>query len=164
MSLEALQGRVPRHSSQLASEDLILIQPENRANTGLRDLARSPVTPNSGTAGSPLQICLLPLCPHPAISLKDTGKTEHVHACHDQPSHFNCIPNHGLSNLPHVLLTPALLAGNLLSHRMCWCFPVLQNLPSILQVLPVTNFPSIFSTLTVQWFKPTSYNLFFLSC
>lgn len=125
--LEASEGRVPRHSSQLASEQLILLQPENRANAGLRDLTRPPAAPNSVTVGSPVQICLLPLCPDPAISLKETGKTEHDHTCHDQPSHFNCIANHGLSDLP--LLTPAALAGNLLSHRMSWCLLSSRNCP-----------------------------------
>ena len=147
-SLEASQCRVPRHSSQLASEHLILLQPENRANVGLRGLTRPLATPNSVTVGSPLQICLLPLCPDPAISLKTTGKTEHSRACHGQPSHFNHSPNHGLSDLPHVLLTPALLAENLLFHRMSWCLLSSRNYPQFCRSFQLSiSLPSSVHTL-----------------
>lgn len=146
-SLEASQGRVPRHSSQLASEHLILLQPENGANTGLGDLARPPATPKSATVRSPVQIFLLPLCPDPAISLKEAGKIEHADACHGQPSHFNRVPNQGLSDLPCVLLTPALLAANLLSHSASWYLLSSRNCPQFCRSsqLPIYLPPSVHS-------------------
>lgn len=159
MSLEASLCRVPRHSSQQASEHLILLQPENGANAGLRDLARPPAPPPAVTVGSPLQTCLLPLHPDSAISSKKMAKTEHPCLSGPaQPSQLH--PNHRLSDLPHVLLTPAPVGWKPPFSQDVLVSPVLQKLLSILQVLPVTNFPSISCTLIVQWFNATSSNLF----
>lgn len=111
-----VSGGVIPHSWLVSTQSCSNLK--KRANTGCGDLTRPLATPNSARVGSPVPICLLPLCPDLAASLRRLAELSvSLLVTITQLSELYPKPNSQIIPIPS-LLQPAQLET--FSHRMSW--------------------------------------------